>query len=58
MFVFLILFTCACLFITYKKATEPRTLITCVFAFCGAEGGLAAWIKTIKEKKNKKDKEE
>jgi hypothetical protein len=28
----------------------------CVFAFCGVEGGLSAWIKTTKEKKKEKDK--
>ncbi|MBH1939320.1 hypothetical protein I5677_00270 [Mobilitalea sibirica] len=56
MFVFLILFSAACLFISYKTGSEPNTLITCVFAFCGAEGGLSAWIKVTKEKKNKIEK--
>jgi len=51
MFLYLLLFTCACLYITYKTGTEPKTLILCVFAFCGVEGGLSAWIKTTKEKK-------
>jgi hypothetical protein len=51
MFVYLLLFTCACLYITFKTGTEPQTLIMCVFAFCGVEGGLSAWIKTTKEKK-------
>jgi hypothetical protein len=51
MFIFLILFTCACLYITYVKGIEPKVLITCVFAFCGVEGGLSAWIKTTKVKK-------
>lgn len=38
MLVYLLLFTCACLFITYTKGVEPKTLILCVFAFCGVEG--------------------
>lgn len=57
MFSFLILFTGACLLITYKTKIEPSTLIVSVFAFCGAEGGIAAWIKNTKEKKKKEDKE-
>lgn len=56
MFIYLILFTCACLYITYKTSTEPKTLILCVFAFCGVEGGLSAWIKTTKVKKKGSDK--
>ncbi len=51
MFIYLILFTAACLYITYETGIEPRTLILCVFAFCGVEGGLSAWIKTTKVKK-------
>lgn len=60
MFIYLILFTIACLYITYKTSTEPKVLITSVFAFCGVEGGLSAWIKTTKEKRksNSKLKEE
>ena len=51
MFIYLILFSFACLYITYKTGSEPNTLIMCVFSFCGIEGGLSAWIKTIKVKK-------
>jgi hypothetical protein len=51
MFIFLIIFTFACLYITYKTGNEPTTLITCEFAFCSIEGGLSAWIRTTKEKK-------
>ncbi len=51
MFIYLILFTCACLYITYETGSEPETLIMCVFTFCGVEGGLSAWIKTTKVKK-------
>ncbi|MFT4145562.1 MAG: hypothetical protein QM644_14000 [Mobilitalea sp.] len=50
MFIYLILFTCACLYITYKTSVEPDTLILSVFAFCGIEGGLSAWIKITKVK--------
>jgi heme A synthase len=57
MFIFLILFTIACLFVQYKTSTEPSTLITSVFLFCSVEGGLGAWIKVTKEKKTKKKKE-
>lgn len=53
MFIFLILFTIACLVITYQTQTEPSTLIVSVFAFCGAEGGMAAWIRNTKEKRRK-----
>lgn len=51
MFIYLILFTSTCLFITYKTGKEPTTLILSVFAFCGVEGGLSAWIRTTKVKK-------
>ena len=54
MFIYLILFTFACLFITYNTGTEPKTLILSVFAFCGVEGGLSAWIKTTNVKKTDK----
>lgn len=58
MFLFLFLFTCACLYITYKTSSEPSTLIASVFAFCSIEGGLSAWIKTVKEtKKSKSNKD-
>jgi hypothetical protein len=51
MLIYLLLFSCACLYITYTRGSEPRTLIMCVFAFCGVEGGMSAWIRTTKEKK-------
>lgn len=53
MFAFLLLFVCACLYITYKTSSEPSTLIASVFAFCTVEGGLGAWIKTTKVKNKK-----
>ena len=57
MFLFLFLFTIACLFVTYKTGYEPSTLVASVFAFCGIEGGLSAWIKTTKEKRKDEDYE-
>ncbi len=56
MFLFLLLFIIAILVIFYKTNSEPSTLISCVFGFCGIEGGALAWIKTIKEKR--KDNED
>lgn len=49
--IFLFLFTCGCMFITYHNGTEPSTLILAVFGFCGLENGLLALIKTNKIKK-------
>lgn len=51
MLIFLLIFTVTVLLITYKTSYEPSTLITCVFAFCGAEGGFMAWIKNKKGEK-------
>lgn len=50
MLIFLLVFTSACLFITYKTGYEPSALIASVFAFCSVEGGLMAWIRTSKNK--------
>lgn len=59
MLVFLLLFTVATMFIAYKTGQEPSTLVTCVFAFCGAEGGFLAFIKKAKEtNKEKSDVDE
>lgn len=55
MFLFLIIFTGVILMLFKETAAEPATLITAVFAFCGAEGGALAWIKTIKQKKESKN---
>lgn len=56
MLVFLFIFTLSILYIVYKTSYEPSTLITCVFAFCGAEGGFMAWIKKAKESKKGENK--
>lgn len=49
MLMFLLIFTCVSMYITYKTSTEPSTLIMAVFGFCGFEGGCMAWIKRSKE---------
>lgn len=50
MFLFLMLFVITMCVLFYRTGSEPSTLITCVFGFCGVEGGALAWIKTIKSK--------
>ena len=50
MLVFLLLFVIACFIVVWHTSVEPDTLILSVFAFCGIEGGLMAWIKTTKLK--------
>jgi hypothetical protein len=57
MLLFLAAFIAVCLFIIYRTGNEPSTLITCVFAFCGVEGGLMAWIKTVKVKSKRKEED-
>ena len=54
MFTFLLVFTAACLVIFDRTGSEPATLITCVFGFCGVEGGALAWIKACKIKNKQK----
>ena len=51
MFVVLLLYTAASLYVTYKTGVEPSTLNASVFAFCSVEGGLGAWIKLDSRKK-------
>lgn len=53
-FIFLLAYVVANLLLFYKTGAEPSTLTTCVFAFCSIEGGLLGWIKTSKERTNKK----
>lgn len=55
MFLFLLLFVIAMCVLFYKIGNEPGTLITCVFAFCGLEGGVLGWIKTSESKNNSKE---
>lgn len=50
MFIGLILFTIKVLHIFETVGSEPSTLITSVFAFCGIEGGALAWIRVVKTK--------
>lgn len=57
--IFLLIFISIMAYLFYKTGNEPATLITCVFAFCGIEGGILGWIKTSEEKlKSKKEEEE
>lgn len=57
MFLFLLLFIIAVLFLFYKTSAEPSTLIMSVFGFCSLEGGILGWIKT-NESKNEKIEED
>lgn len=57
-FIFLLAYVVANLLLFYKTGAEPSTLTTCVFAFCSIEGGLLGWIKTSKDKSNKKSRED
>lgn len=54
MLVFLVLFTIAVLFISFKTGSEPSSLVVSVFGFCGIEGGCLALIKSAEAKAEKK----
>jgi hypothetical protein len=58
MFIFLLIFAVSIVVMGFICQYEPSTLIASVFAFCSVEGGLSAWIKTTKEKKTTKNKED
>lgn len=47
---FLLLFTVAMIVVFIRYGAVPDTLITSVFALCGAEGGIMGWIKNSKER--------
>lgn len=53
MLLFLLCFTASNMAIFYLTGNEPSTLITCVFGFCGAEGGYLAFVKKLDKKKEK-----
>ncbi len=55
MFLFLLVFVITMCVLFYKTGSEPSTLIGCVFAFCGLEGGVLGWIKTSESKNNSKE---
>jgi hypothetical protein len=57
-FIFLAFYVIANIIIFAITGIEPSTLTTCVFAFCGVEGGALAWIKTTETKKKKGEKDE
>lgn len=52
--IFLTLFTAAMTVIHCITGSTPDTLITCVFGICGVEGGVMGWIKTSKNKLQKR----
>ncbi len=43
-------YTVAALAVFWHTGSEPATLTACVFAVCGMENGVMAWIKTTKDK--------
>lgn len=52
--IFLALFTTTMIVIHCITGSTPDTLITCVFGICGVEGGVMGWIKTSKNKMQKR----
>jgi hypothetical protein len=48
--VFLLAFTVCMVIVFIVCGAVPDTLITAVFALCGAEGGIMGWIKNGKER--------
>lgn len=44
-FLLVILFTCAVLYIVFKGGSEPSTLVGCFFAWATGELGWLAWVK-------------
>lgn len=53
-FLCLTVFTIAMIVLFTVYGSVPDTLITCVFATLGGECGILGWIKTTKEKKQKR----
>ena len=56
MLLFLVGYTIYNTYMFYMIGTEPSTLTTCVYTFCGAEGGFLTWLKTIERKGGEDDK--
>ena len=54
--IFLVVFTVAMIVCAFVAQYEPSTLIGCVFAFAGAEGGFLAMIKIFEKENNKNDR--
>lgn len=48
--IFIVAFTCTCLWMFYHDKQVPDSLITCVFGLCGTECGVMGWIKSMKTK--------
>lgn len=57
MLIILMLFVIGVLIVFWHTGSEPSTLVASVFAFCGVEGGLMAWIKTTKVRKGENKNE-
>lgn len=55
MLLFLLVYTIYNTYKFYTIGVEPSTLTTCVYSFCGAEGGFLTWLKTVERKNNGKD---
>lgn len=47
---FLLVFTVSMVIVFICCGSIPDTLVTAVFAICGAEGGIMGWIKNSKER--------
>jgi len=50
-FICLVIFTAAMIWIFTVYGSVPDTLVTCVFTVLGGECGIMGWIKTTKEKR-------
>lgn len=48
-------FTGAMIYLFMQYQAVPDTLITCFFAVAGGECGILGWIKTTKERKQKRE---
>lgn len=54
MFTCITIFTIVMIIVFRQMGAVPDTLIVAVFAFFGLEAGMCGWIKTTKDKLNKK----
>lgn len=49
---FLLCYTIYNTYMFYTIGAEPTALTTCVYGFCGVEGGLLAWLKVAERKQD------
>ena len=54
MFACIVVFTVTMIIVFMRMGSVPDTLIVAVFAFFGLEAGMCGWIKTTKDRLNKK----